>query len=72
MDEDIFDELIDSLLNLIEVKVDRDKARNDCDCSWGYYGAGREEELSQAKKRFSKAFRGAMEKSNTAQAEKEG
>ena len=54
------DELIDALMDLIQVKADRDKAFNDCDHSWGYYGSGREEELQKARNRFSNAFRMAV------------
>ena len=51
------DEFIDALMNLIEVKTERDKALNDCDSSWGYYGFHEEETLKAAKERFSKAFK---------------
>ena len=54
------EELIDSLINLLEVRADRDKAFSDCDHSWGYFGAGREEELKKAKERFSEAFKKAV------------
>jgi len=56
------DEFIDALMNLIEVKTERDKAFADCDSSWGYYGFHEDEKLAEAQERFSKAFKAMVKK----------
>ena len=54
--ENLLDEFIDALIDLQEAKAARDKARKDCDGSWGYYGHYQEEELQKAKERFGAAL----------------
>jgi len=50
------DELIDSLLDVIQLKTERDKAFESCESSWGYFGHDIESQLQKAKERFGKAL----------------
>ena len=51
------DELIDALMNVIELKRERDKAFEDCDATWGYFGYEIEERLEKAKAKFADALK---------------
>ncbi len=51
------DEFLDALDAYMEAKAERDKAKSDCDSSWGYYGHDCEEKLEKARERFEKCFR---------------
>ena len=55
------EELIDALMELIEARAERNKARADCEGSWGYYGHYQEERLEKAQGRFTKAFKAAVD-----------
>ena len=54
-------ELTRALERFLEAKTEYDKAFNDCEGTWGYYGQYYEEQLEKAEKAFSDAFVSAVE-----------
>ncbi len=44
--------LTNALITLVKIKHKRDKAFNNCEGSWGYFGYNLEEELKKAEEEF--------------------
>jgi len=49
-------ELVKSLTELVQLKRERDKARQDCEGTWGYYGYSIEKELEEKEDYFKKVL----------------